>query len=63
LPKNILQIAKDKKINLVITADCGTSNGREVEELKKHNIDTIITDHHEPSTKICLPEQALLILS
>lgn len=49
LPKNILQIAQEKKINLVITVDCGTSNSREVEELKRHNIDTIITDHHEPS--------------
>ena len=51
LPKNILKIAQERKIDLVITADCGTSNTREVEELKKHNIDTIITDHHEPSIK------------
>lgn len=51
LSKNILKIAQEKKINLVITVDCGTSNVREVEELKKHNIDTIITDHHEPSIK------------
>ena len=51
LSKNILQIARDKNIKLVITVDCGTSNSREVEELKKHGIDTIITDHHEPSIK------------
>jgi single-stranded-DNA-specific exonuclease len=51
LPKNILHIGREKGINLIITADCGTSNIREVEDLKKHNIDTIITDHHEPSTK------------
>ncbi len=51
LPKNILKIAQEKKINLVITADCGTSNVREVEDLRKHRIDTIITDHHEPSVK------------
>lgn len=49
LSKNILKIAQERKINLVITVDCGTSNIREVEDLKKHNIDTIITDHHEPS--------------
>jgi single-stranded-DNA-specific exonuclease len=51
LPKNILKIAQERKINLVITADCGTSNSREVEDLKRHNINTIITDHHEPSIK------------
>ncbi|MFA5286902.1 MAG: single-stranded-DNA-specific exonuclease RecJ [Candidatus Omnitrophota bacterium] len=51
LPKNILKIAQDGKVNLVITADCGTSNSREIEDLKRHNIDTIITDHHEPSTQ------------
>jgi single-stranded-DNA-specific exonuclease len=51
LSKNILKIAQERKINLVITVDCGTSNIREVEDLKKHHIDTIITDHHEPSVK------------
>ncbi|MDD5027678.1 MAG: single-stranded-DNA-specific exonuclease RecJ [Candidatus Omnitrophica bacterium] len=48
LTKNILQIAKEKKVKLLITVDCGIANQREVEELKKNNIDTIITDHHEP---------------
>ena len=48
LAKNILQIAKENKIKLLITVDCGIANRREIEELKKHNIDTIITDHHEP---------------
>ena len=48
LTKNILNIAKDKNIKLLITVDCGTSNHKEISELKEHGIDTIITDHHEP---------------
>ena len=47
LAKNILKLAGERMINLLITVDCGTSNIREVEDLKRHNIDTIITDHHE----------------
>jgi len=48
LTKNILQIAKENKVRLLITVDCGIANPREIEELRKNNIDTIITDHHEP---------------
>jgi single-stranded-DNA-specific exonuclease len=31
----------------LITADCGISNHKEIEELKGNGVDTIITDHHE----------------
>ena len=48
LNKNILSIAKKKKIKLLITADCGISNHQEVRQLRQNNIDVIITDHHEP---------------
>jgi len=48
LTKNILNIAKSKDVKLLITVDCGISNHRQITELKEHNIDTIITDHHEP---------------
>jgi len=47
LNKNILHLARQKNIKLLITVDCGTSNYKEIEELKKHNIETIVTDHHE----------------
>jgi single-stranded-DNA-specific exonuclease len=50
LTKNIAHTAKEKKIKLLITVDCGIANKREIEELNKLNIDTIITDHHEPQT-------------
>ena len=49
LSRDIARIAREKNIKLLITVDCGTSNHKEVEELQRHNIDVIITDHHEPS--------------
>jgi len=41
----VRQIA-DKKTQLVVTVDCGISNSKEVEALKKEGIDVIVTDHH-----------------
>ncbi|MBL7151274.1 MAG: single-stranded-DNA-specific exonuclease RecJ [Candidatus Omnitrophica bacterium] len=49
LSKNITQLCRSQEIKLLITADCGTSNHKEIVELKRNGIDTIITDHHEPS--------------
>ncbi|MDI6605695.1 MAG: single-stranded-DNA-specific exonuclease RecJ [Candidatus Omnitrophota bacterium] len=47
LSKNITQLARRHNIKLLITADCGISNHKEIEELKGNGVDTIITDHHE----------------
>jgi len=60
LTKNITQIAKEKKIGLLITVDCGIANHREIEELRKQRIDTIITDHHEPQGDL-LPDALSII--
>ncbi len=49
LNKDILQIARNKNIKLLITVDCGTNSHEEIKELRKRNIEVIITDHHEPS--------------
>jgi len=38
----------EAKAELVITVDCGINSRKEVEFLKFHNIDVIITDHHQP---------------
>ncbi len=54
LTKNILQTVKDNHVKLLITVDCGTSNHKEIEELKCHGISVIVTDHHEPSA-LALP--------
>jgi len=61
LNKNIIDAARRKGVKLLITVDCGTSNHREIKELNSHNIDTIITDHHQPLNED-LP-QALSIIN
>lgn len=50
LNKNILHIAKQKDVKLLITVDCGTNSHEQIKELRKHNIDVIVTDHHESSS-------------
>lgn len=49
LSKNIVSIAKEKDIKLLITVDCGTSSHKEIQALKQAGVDAIITDHHEPA--------------
>ena len=36
----------EKKINIIITVDCGISCNKEIKKAKENNIDVIITDHH-----------------
>jgi single-stranded-DNA-specific exonuclease len=60
LNKNILKLAKEKKISLLITADCGISNHAEVKELRGHGIDVIITDHHEPQANLLPPATSII---
>lgn len=48
LNKNILQVLKAKKIKLLVTVDCGINSHKEIKEIRRHNIDVIVTDHHEP---------------
>ena len=48
LNKNILHIVKENNINLLITVDCGTNSDEQIRELRRHNIEVIVTDHHEP---------------
>lgn len=60
LNKEIIRLAKQKNIKLLITADCGISNRKEIEELRRQNIKTIITDHHEPAASE-LPVAASII--
>lgn len=44
----VKRIYSEKKINLLITVDCGISDCDKVETIKQMGIDVIITDHHEP---------------
>ncbi len=43
-----VDVAKKRRIRLVITADCGITATQEVKLAKQHGIDVIVTDHHEP---------------
>jgi single-stranded-DNA-specific exonuclease len=50
-PKHINQLAIPKKINLIVTVDCGSSSHDAIEAAKRFAIDVIITDHHNIETK------------
>ncbi len=43
-----IQFALRLGASLVVTVDCGINAVSEVKQLKSHNIDVIITDHHMP---------------
>ncbi len=45
---NFVKYAHQAGINLVVTLDCGISNFKEIEELKRLGIDTVVVDHHQP---------------
>jgi single-stranded-DNA-specific exonuclease len=51
LNKNTLHFAKQKGAKLLITVDCGTNSHEQIKELRRSNIDVIVTDHHEPLNK------------
>ncbi len=50
----ISEFNKEQKIDLLISVDCGISDGEKIKELEKLGIDVIVTDHHEPPES--LPE-------
>ncbi|MDE3047645.1 MAG: single-stranded-DNA-specific exonuclease RecJ, partial [Verrucomicrobiota bacterium] len=47
-----LQFALKHQCKLMITVDCGITAAKEIQEVVQHGIDVIITDHHEPTSKI-----------
>lgn len=58
LKKNLISDAFDfaleHKSKLLITVDCGITAAKEIEEMVRRGIDVIVTDHHEPTSKIPL---------
>ncbi len=48
----ITRLDQNKKIDLLITVDCGISDREKIEEIKKLGIEVIVTDHHEPPQKL-----------
>ncbi len=47
-----LEYALINHCTLLITVDCGITAATEIAHFAAHNIDVIITDHHEPTDKI-----------
>ncbi len=47
-----IQFAIKYQISLIITVDCGITAHQEVKQLNDLNIDTIVTDHHEPLKRL-----------
>ena len=48
LNKKAIEYIVKQKFNLIITVDCGITAIEEIEYAKEFNIDTVVTDHHEP---------------
>ena len=49
---HITHLAKPNKIDLVITADCGSTNFEAVAKAREFGVDVIITDHHSIGTEV-----------
>ena len=47
-----LEFALKHQCSLLITVDCGITAAKEIQEVTLHGIDVIVTDHHEPTSKI-----------
>jgi single-stranded-DNA-specific exonuclease len=47
-----LEFALRHHCTLLITVDCGITAAEHIEEVVRHHVDVIITDHHEPTKKI-----------
>lgn len=47
-----LDYATTNQCKLIITVDCGITSATQIEQMLKHHIDVIITDHHEPTHKL-----------
>lgn len=46
LQPRIIELAKKKKANVLITADCGTKNNETIDYANTLGIDVIVSDHH-----------------
>ena len=52
LNKDAIDKIATNKYNLMITVDCGISGIKEIEYANSLGIETIVTDHHEPSEEL-----------
>jgi single-stranded-DNA-specific exonuclease len=47
-----LEFIKEHNCKLMITVDCGITAAKEIQKFASHEIDVIITDHHEPTDRL-----------
>jgi len=47
LNKNVIDQMRHNQVGLIVTVDCGVSEGEHIAYARNHGIDTIILDHHE----------------
>lgn len=47
-----LEFALQHRCALLITVDCGITAAKEIQEVVQQGIDVIVTDHHEPTSRI-----------
>jgi single-stranded-DNA-specific exonuclease len=59
LSRTGIDVAKNRKVNLLITVDCGVTAVDEVKYANENNIDVIVCDHHE-ATKDVPPALAVI---
>ena len=52
-------LTQNEFVRLILTADCGIKNKKEIDYLRKNGIEVIVTDHHIPDES-CIPD-ALLV--
>jgi single-stranded-DNA-specific exonuclease len=50
--RHIQQVAVADEVDLIITVDCGINSHSAVIDAKRHCIDVIVTDHHNPSDSL-----------
>ena len=55
----IIRCLREHEPQLLVAVDCGTSSVSEIADLKKHGVDTIVLDHHEPPEE--LPDCVALV--
>ncbi len=60
LNKNIISLTKQKKIDLLVTVDCGTNSHECIKGLTENKIEVVVTDHHEPSSTAHFPGSAII---
>ena len=60
LNESAVRRAVEAGVGLLITVDCGISSHEEIKELRRNNIEVIVTDHHEPS-EATLPQASAII--